>query len=129
MNTKITFTIFLLLSSFFLRAQNDSIRKISTLSELSLEELMNIKVVTASGTEQKISEAPSTMVVVTSAQIEERGYEQLDDVLRDIPAVDLVHIYGRAPSFITFRGMYGDENRRMLFMIDGIVENSIMGNE
>ena len=127
MKTTIPFTILLSLSSFFLQAQHDTAQKISNLSELSLEELMNIKVVTASGTEQKISEAPSTMLVVTSSQIAERGYQQLDDVLRDIAGVDLVHIYGRAPSFITFRGMYGDENRRMLFMIDGIVENSIMG--
>ena len=127
MKTKITFTLLFSLSSFFLQAQNDSIQKISTLSELTLEELMNIKVVTASGTEQKISEAPSTMLVITAKQIEERGYEQLDDALRDIPGVDIVHIYGQATSFITFRGMYGDENRRALFMIDGIAENSLMG--
>jgi outer membrane receptor protein involved in Fe transport len=128
-------TVFSLLS-FCLYAQQDSISnspqdsvvKISTLKELSLEELMNIKVITASGTEQTITEAPSTMLVITAQQIQERGYEQLDDVLRDIPGVDLMHTYGRAPTFITFRGMYGDENKRILFMIDGVVENNLMGD-
>jgi outer membrane receptor for ferrienterochelin and colicins len=134
MNTNTPFTKFIFLaiaffhSSSFLYAQNDSLYKLDQLNMLSLEELMNIEVVTASGVKQKISEAPSTMHVITSQQIQERGYEQLDEVLRDIAGVDLIRIYGRAPSFITFRGMQGDENRRILFMIDGIVENSIMGD-
>ncbi|HET6555829.1 MAG TPA: TonB-dependent receptor [Prolixibacteraceae bacterium] len=118
----------LTLSPFYLQAQQDSVLKVSSLKELSLEELMNITVITASGSEQTIAEAPSTMQVITSSQIAERGYEQLDDVLRDIPGVDLMHTYGRAPTFITFRGMYGDENKRILYMIDGIVENNIMGD-
>ncbi|HET6225555.1 MAG TPA: TonB-dependent receptor [Bacteroidia bacterium] len=115
-------------SSFLLHAQHDSLYNLQQLNELSFEQLMNIEVVTASRIKQKISEAPSTMRVITAQQIEERGYEQLDDVLRDMAGVDLIHIYGRAPTFITFRGMYGDENRRLLFMIDGVIENNIMGD-
>lgn len=124
---KFIVTIFLSFSSLFLQAQTDSVLKISTLGELSIEELMNVKVVTASRSEQKISEAPSTMLVITAQQIKERGYEELDDALRDIPGLDLVHLSVQFPSIRTFRGMYGDENRRILFMIDGIIENSIIG--
>jgi outer membrane receptor for ferrienterochelin and colicins len=111
-----------------LHAQNNAVYEMEQLNRLSLEELMNIEVITACGVKQKIGEAPSTMRVITSQQIQERGYEQLEDVLRDISGVDLIRVYGRAPSFITFRGMYGDENRRMLFMIDGVVENSVIGD-
>ncbi len=111
-----------------IHAQHDSLSEMEKLNTLSLEELMNIEVITACGVKQKIAEAASTIVVITSQQIQERGYEQLEDVLRDLAGVDLIHVYGRAPSFITFRGMYGDENRRMLFMIDGIVENNVMGD-
>jgi outer membrane receptor for ferrienterochelin and colicins len=132
MNKPFTKFFFLVISfciSFgLLPAQNNSLSELEQLNRLSLEELMNIEVVTASGVKQKISEAPSTMHVITSQQIQERGYEQLDDVLRDMAGVDFIRIYGRAPSFITFRGMQGDENRRMLFMIDGIVENSVIGD-
>jgi len=119
--------ILILISNCAFSQKQDTLLLSSKLKQLSLKELMNIKVVTASGSEQKIIEAPSTMLVITAKQIDERGYEQLDDVLRDIPGVDLIHTYGSAPTFITFRGMYGDENRRMLFMIDGIVENNIIG--
>jgi outer membrane receptor for ferrienterochelin and colicins len=121
------FVIAFCISSCPLHAQSNSY-EMEQLNRLSLEELMNIEVITACGVKQKISEAPSTMRVITSEQIQERGYEQLDDVLRDISGVDLIRVYGRAPSFITFRGMYGDENRRLLFMIDGVVENSVMGD-
>lgn len=124
---KITLSILLSLSFFFLQAQNDAALKISQLKELSLEELMNLQVVTASGSEQKLAEAPSTMIVITAAEIVERGYEELDDALRDIPGLDLAHLSVQFPTIRTFRGMYGDENRRILFMIDGIVENSIIG--
>lgn len=132
-HTNQSFTKFIVLviafcfSCCWLFAQNN-LYELEQLNTLSLEELMNIEVVTACGMKQKISEAPSTMHVITSQQIQERGYEQLDDVLRDIAGVDLIRVYGRAPSFITFRGMQGDENRRMLFMIDGIVENNVMGD-
>ncbi|HXH18954.1 MAG TPA: TonB-dependent receptor [Chitinophagales bacterium] len=111
-----------------MNAQNDTVPKVSSLSELTLEELMNIEVVTASKIGQKLSEAPSTMIVITARQIEERGYEQLEDVLRDIPGVDLIHVHGAIPTVATFRGMYGDENKRILLMIDGSIENNIIGD-
>ncbi len=123
-----TFFILLFSLTYYLsNAQEDSVLNTSKFYDLSLEELMNIKVVTASGSEQKISEAPSTMLVITAQQIKERGYEELDDALRDIPGLDLVHLSVQFPTIRTFRGMYGDENRRILFMIDGIIENSIIG--
>ncbi len=106
-------------------AQIDSV---STLSGLTLEELMNVKVITASGYLQKTSDAPATIQVITAKQISERGYEELSDALRDIPGIDMIHLNGYAPTLIYFRGMYGAENLRALMMIDGIVENNIIGS-
>ncbi len=114
-------------SPFFLFAQKDT-ASVSKLLELSLEDLMNIKVVTATGYLQTTSEAPSTITVITAQQITDRGYEQLEDALRDIPGIDMIHINGYAPTLIYFRGMYGAENLRALLMIDGIVENNILGS-
>lgn len=125
---KIFVTTLLFLLSFFSRAQDDSVLKVSTLKELSLEELMNITVITASGSEQTISEAPSTIRVVTAKQIEECGYEQLEDVLRNMEGVDLIHIGGYMPTIIYFRGLYGAENLRTLLLIDGIRENNMVGS-
>jgi iron complex outermembrane receptor protein len=110
-----------------LLAQNDT-STVNSLLNLSLEELMNIKVVTASGYLQTTAEAPSTIQVISAEQIKDRGYEQLEDVLRDVPGIDLIHINGYAPTLIYFRGMYGAENLRALLMIDGMVENNILGS-
>ena len=112
----------------FITAQNNQQSEIEKLNNLSLEELMDIDVITATGIKQKMTEAPSTILVITAQQIKERGYEELEDVLRDLAGVDLIRVHGRAPTFITFRGMYGDENRRVLIMMDGVVENNIMGD-
>lgn len=128
MTIKFTPVFLLLISPIFLRAQSDSTADVKSLLKLSLEELMNVKVVTASGQMQTTSEAPSTITVITAKQIEERGYEQLEDALRDVPGIDMIHINGYAPTLIYFRGMYGAENLRALLMIDGIVENNILGS-
>ena len=117
-----------LLVPCLLSAQQDSIPSVNKLLLLSLEELMNIQVVTASGYLQTTSEAPSTITVITAQKITERGYEQLEDALRDIPGIDMIHVNGYVPTLIYFRGMYGAENQRALLMIDGIAENNILGS-
>ena len=95
-----------ILASLCLNAQNDS-SNVNNLLNLSLEELMNIRVVTASGYLQTTAEAPSTITVITAQQIAHRGYEQLEDALRDVPGIDMIHVNGYVPTLIYFRGMYG----------------------
>jgi outer membrane receptor for ferrienterochelin and colicins len=126
MKNKVFVLLLVLSTPLFLFAQKDS-TSMDTLLQLSLEQLMNIKVVTASGYLQTAAEAPSTITVITAQQIRERGYEQLEDALRDVPGIDMIHLNGYAPTLIYFRGMYGAENLRALLMIDGIVENNLVG--
>jgi outer membrane receptor for ferrienterochelin and colicins len=128
MKIKFFIIIVLTFTCFVLQAQTDTTKNVSKLSDLSLEELMNIQVISSTGYLQKTSEAPSTIQVITAKQITERGYEELSDALRDIPGIDMIHLNGYAPTLIYFRGMYGAENLRALLMIDGIVENNIIGS-
>ncbi len=125
---KIAVVIFFGLIPLLIQAQHDTLKEFTKLLDLSLEDLMNIQVVTATGSSQTISEAPSTMNVITAKQIKERGYEQLEDALRDIPGIDFIHTNGYIPTLIYFRGMYGSENLRALLMINGIPENNIIGS-
>ncbi len=90
--------------SYNARAQNDSIQNLTKLANLSLEELMNMKVATASGIRQTIAEAPST--IITAQQIADRGYEQLEDALRNIPGIEVVYDNGHVPTLI-FPGKCG----------------------
>jgi outer membrane receptor for ferrienterochelin and colicins len=115
-------TVFLLCGLNVLGQEKDG------LSGMSLEDLMNIKVVSSVGVEQTAGEAPSTIRVITSQQIEERGYEKLGDVLRDMEGVDIIHVSGYFPNIFYFRGMYGAENLRTLLLVDGIRENNLVGS-
>jgi outer membrane receptor for ferrienterochelin and colicins len=127
MRTKLCLVFFFFSSPVFLISQVDSTKKMNMLLDYSLEELMNVEVVSASVSKQTLSAAPSTVLVITSQQIDERGYEELSDVLRDVPGIDLIHLHGYVPTYIYFRGMYGADNLRALLMIDGIPENNIAG--
>ena len=63
MRNKVCLLFLFSLSFHVLIAQQDSLPNVDILLDLSLEELMNIKVVTASGYMQTTLEAPSTITV------------------------------------------------------------------
>ena len=96
------------------------------LDELESKKTSEVQVITATKRSQSIRKAPATIMVITAEQIRERGYESLDDIFRDLPAFGLTRVHGVFPNIWTQRGLYGDENKRTLLMIDGIVENNIL---
>src|SRR5689334_7951954 len=53
--------------------------------QLSLSDLFNIKVVTASKAEESIDDAPNVMYVITQEQIRRRGYKSLKDIFQVVP--------------------------------------------
>lgn len=95
---------------------------------MSFEELLKVEVFTASKQAKNISDVPASIAVITHQQIKQRGYIHLDDALRDIGGIDFIRIHGAYPTIRAFRGSYGDENKRILFLIDGVDENNINGS-
>ncbi len=89
---------------------------------------MDEPVVTASRFSQPSSQAPSTVMVVTSKMIKERGYKCLVDVLEDLPGFDIQkHIGGQAGgTYIIQRGLWG--NNKLLVLKDGIRLNPENGS-
>ena len=89
------------------------------ITEISIEQLLNIEVFTASKFNQKTSEAPSRVTVITSDAIREYGYRTLKDVLNSIPG--LYTTYDRNYSYLGVRGfgLPGDYNTRILMLLDG----------
>lgn len=57
----------------------------SDLFDMSLKELIEIKVVSALNKEEKLSEAPATIIVITEDDIKERGYTEFFDIFNDLP--------------------------------------------
>src|SRR5512142_1059487 len=108
------------------------------LKQLSLEELMNIEVQTiysASKHEQKVTEAPSSVSIVTSAEIKQYGYRTLADILRSVRGFYVTN--DRNYSYVGVRGFGrpGDYNSRILLLIDGhrtndnIYDQAFVGTE
>lgn len=91
---------------------------------LSLEELLNVKVYSASKYEQKASEAPSTISVITAEQIRHYGYRTLAEALRSVTGFYVQN--HSSYSTLGVRGFAppGDSNGRVLFLVNGHAINN-----
>ena len=83
----------------------------------------DLPVVTATLHAVKASQAPATIYVITEEQIANRGYQDLHEVLRDVPGFDFIFSDGWTAMRTFQRGIIG--NNRMLLLINGQKENSI----
>ncbi|MGB3393614.1 MAG: TonB-dependent receptor [Stenotrophomonas sp.] len=82
-------------------------------------------VVTATGFEQKLTDAPASISIVTREQIAQRPYASLTDILRDIEGVD-VDMEGsndkNGMGYVSMRGMPADYT---LVLVDGRRQSNI----
>jgi outer membrane receptor for ferrienterochelin and colicins len=85
--------------------------------DISLDSLWNIKVSEISRYTQSEDKTLNSFIVITQQQIESRGYQDLSDVLKDIPGFDISDNASRYGEYLTLRGIQGNE--RILVLIDG----------
>jgi outer membrane receptor for ferrienterochelin and colicins len=91
--------------------------------KMSLMDLMNTKVITASKVQQQIRDVPATVQVVTSQQIEQRGYFTLEEALSDLPGFQFRNILG-FNSYVFMRGA-PSQNNLILLLVDGVQINEL----
>jgi outer membrane receptor for ferrienterochelin and colicins len=116
---------FLILACFFplgaLSAEVTPKPKSVDLTELPLEALMEVevpKVYGASKIEQKTTEAPASITIVSADEIKKYGYRTLADILASAPGFFVS--YDRNYAFLGTRGVsLGDFNSRVLLLVDG----------
>jgi outer membrane receptor for ferrienterochelin and colicins len=89
---------------------------------MSLEELVNVKVVSATRTEATSLHLPSVVTVLSGEELSRWGAENLGDGLRTAAGVQIRKGPGDFPQYsAVIRGNSGDFlNIRTLFMIDGV---------
>jgi outer membrane receptor for ferrienterochelin and colicins len=106
--------------------------------DMSLEDLMSIEIDSvygASGFKQKVTEAPASVTIITSDDIEKHGYRTLADILRNVRGFFVS--YDQNYSYVGVRGfgLPGDYNSRVALMIDGhrmndnIYEGNLLGTD
>lgn len=94
--------------------------------EITLEELMNIEVVSASQSKQKATDAPATIYVINADQIRDRGYQNLEELLEDIPEIEIQQkSVAEFSNHISIRGIAGNE--KFMILQDGVRINSMAG--
>lgn len=93
------------------------------LQQLSLEDLLNVKVTVASRTETTILEAPAMVTVFTAEDFRRMGARDLRDVLRTVPGFE-VGIRGQL-GYIEFglRGVLTDNTEKIRILLDGVPVN------
>ena len=104
-------------------AQESQLQDTSDLTEMSLEDLMNLEVVSASKEVEALRDAPSNITVITARQIKEWGMRDLKDVLRRVAGYYIVA--DRDEWVFAARGNVSDNNQSYLILMDGHRLNSI----
>jgi outer membrane receptor for ferrienterochelin and colicin len=116
----LSFLIFsLIFSSYDTFSQTDSL----DIYELNLNQLSKLKITSASKVVQNINEVPSTIFVITGAQIKENGYFTLEAALADLPGFQFRNILG-INSYVFQRGI-PNQNNLTLLLIDGVQVNEL----
>ena len=113
------FILFFLLSMSFKPHKAFATNDLTT---LSIEELMNVVVdivVTASKYEQKVTDAPSSISIITADEIRKYGHRDFAEILRSVRG--FYSTYDRNYKYLGVRGfgLPSDYNNRILVLIDG----------
>ena len=109
-----------------------------SLLDMSLEDLMAVEIDSvygASGFKQKVTEAPASVTIITSEEIQRYGYRTLADILRSVRGFYVSN--DRNYSYLGVRGygLPGDYNSRITLLIDGhrlndnIFDGALIGTE
>ena len=92
------------------------------LNQLSMEELMNVEVDTVYGAskfQQKVTEAPSSITIITADEIQKYGYRTVSDLLQSVPGFYVTN--DRNYSYVGVDGISRptDYSTHLLILIDG----------
>jgi len=119
-----TFQTAILLVPFSLFAAGDPDQPagIAELRDMSLEALMEVKIVSAARREQRAVESPRSVSVLTAEEIRRRNYRTVPEALNEMMGILVQETnYGGGAPII--RGMVGN---RVLLLVDGIrLSNSL----
>ena len=98
-------------------AQNNS-NKLDGLLSMDLEDLMNVKVISAFKKPQSVKNIPAAVYVITADDIRRSGVKSIPEALRMVPGVNVAKIDNGnwAVSIRGFNGLFSD---KLLVLMDG----------
>jgi len=91
---------------------------VQVLKNLSIEELSNIEITSVSKRDEKLSDAPTSIFVITSGDIRRSGATSLPEALRLAPNLQVARVSANEYA-ITARGFNSSAANKLLVLIDG----------
>jgi outer membrane receptor for ferrienterochelin and colicins len=123
-STPIILALFIITSlSTVIYASSENGDDLEKIYEMSIEDLMNISIVSASLREETLSGAAAPMYIVTAREIKERGYTTLKDAMEDVPGY--IDLSDTNENIAGVRGAYASTTNKILIMINGHRMNSL----
>ncbi len=101
----------------------------SSYQAMTIEQLLNLDVVSASNRAEKLSEAPATVIVISRDDILQRGYTEVDQIFDDLPGMHVSRPYGDTFFKNYWRGFRNNIGEPFLVMLDGVVFNQLYNNQ
>ena len=103
-----------------------AVAAVSDITQMSLEQLLDVTIVGASKYEQKQDEVAAAVSVITRSEIKAFGWRTLDEALASLPGIQTT--YDRQYSYIGTRGfgLPGDFNTRVLLTLNGNRVNDVV---
>lgn len=90
--------------------------------------LLQIPIISASKTPERLAEAPAMVVVLTREDLARRGYTQISEILDDLPGMDVVRPQGDTFLKVYWRGFRNNVGEPFLVLLDGIPYNNLYLN-
>ncbi len=120
------------------RAKEQRSKPSDDLMDLGIEQLLQLDVPSVYGAskyEQRVTDAPASVSIVTAEEIKKYGYRTIGDIMRGIPGFYVSS--DRNYSYLGIRGFNrpGDYNTRVLILLDGhrlndnVYDQAPIGNE
>jgi outer membrane cobalamin receptor len=96
--------------------------------DMSIEDLLNIKVESSTKSAISLQEAPSVVRIFTQKDFQTRGFYTLKDVLNTVPGLQ-VQEYIAGHQLVWTRGVQSRYNNKVLLLIDGVpMRDAFYGN-
>lgn len=86
---------------------------------MNLTELLTVEVTTAAKQEQKISDIPASVIIITRDEIALKGYRNLTDILKNIPGFYVIETDSYYGDPVGVRGYWTDTGRNIKFLVNG----------
>ncbi len=104
---------------------NDPIRFKRQLEYVRAQMKTNL-IMSVSKKAEKLELAPATLVVLTAEDIRNRGYKSLDEILDDLPGVDIAKTSGLVDKSFNQRGYRSaNMNDKTMIVFDGVEDNEM----